>query len=200
MDIAMEADQVIAKIIQEAKEQADKIKGQALEKWQQEKASLDASIAEYEQQTQAMAQKAAKDQVDHMLAQARMQLAKEFLSQKRQVLDEVFEQAAQRIKALPAQQYRDFIANLMVNVATGDQEVIIDTNEGRIDQALIDQVNSRLSGMGRPAGLRLSSQRQPIEAGFVLKKGMVRTNCSLAVILGQARRELEMQLAGQLFA
>lgn len=196
----MEADQVIAKIIQEAAEQADKIKQQAAEKWQQEKASLDASIAEYEQQTQAMAQKAAKEQVDHMLAQARMQLAKELLSQKRQVLDEVFEQAAERIKTLPAQQYRDFIADLMVDVATGDQEVIIDTNEDRIDQALIDQVNSRLSGMGRPAGLRLSSLRKPIEAGFILKKTRVQTACSLTVILAQARRELEMQLAGQLFA
>ncbi|MDH7598565.1 MAG: V-type ATP synthase subunit E family protein [Sedimentisphaerales bacterium] len=200
MDTVAQAENVIEKILQEAWAQAQKIKEQAYQRQAEQKAALDQTLAQFESQTQALAAKAAQDQIDHMLAAARMDLAKELLAKKRMILDEVFSQAAGLIKAMPADKYRDLMASLMIQFASGGEEVVIDNQETRIDQSLIDQVNQSLTAKGRPAGLRLAQQRMPIGAGLVLQKGKVRTNCSLDVIVAQARLELEPILAAELFA
>jgi hypothetical protein len=84
--------------------------------------------------------------------------------------------------------------------------VIVDVDEKRIDQQFIDKVNQQLASKGKgpstPLGtgnLKLSSERQPIAAGFILKKGKIKNNCSLKVLLSLARGELEIELAKQLF-
>jgi hypothetical protein len=48
--------------------------------------------------------------------------------------------------------------------------------------------------------LKLSGERQPIAAGFILRYGKIKNNCSLKVLLARARGELEIELAKQLFA
>ncbi len=83
-------------------------------------------------------------------------------------------------------------------VETGDEEVIVDKNENRINQDLIDQVNQQLRSKGK-GSLKLSDQKQDIGAGFILKRGQIKTNVSLIVLLDQARKELEIDLAKELF-
>jgi hypothetical protein len=83
-------------------------------------------------------------------------------------------------------------------VETGDEEVILDENESRIDQEFIKQVNREL-GPGYRGNLRLSGERQNIGAGFILRRGKIKTNVSVNVLLDQARKELEIELAKQLF-
>jgi hypothetical protein len=83
-------------------------------------------------------------------------------------------------------------------VETGDEEVIVDKRDNRINQDLIDQVNQQLSSKGK-GELKLSEQKQDIGAGFILKRGQIKTNVSLGVLLQQARKELEIDLAKELF-
>ncbi len=91
-----------------------------------------------------------------------MQIAKELLTEKRKILDEVFARARQQLLNLPDDQYRRLIADLMVGaVETGNEEVIVDKGENRIDQELINQVNQRLAGDPRFRGDKLA----PAEAG-----------------------------------
>jgi hypothetical protein len=47
--------------------------------------------------------------------------------------------------------------------------------------------------------LKLSDERQNLGAGFILKRGKIKTNVSIDVLLDQARKELEIDLAKQLF-
>jgi len=84
-------------------------------------------------------------------------------------------------------------------VETGDEEVIIDNNETQIDQRFIEQVNRKL-GPGYKGNLRLSDERQNIGGGFILKRGKIKNNVSLQVLLTQARKELEIELAKELFS
>jgi hypothetical protein len=46
----------------------------------------------------------------------------------------------------------------------------------------------------------LSDERQDLGAGFILKRGKVKTNVSLDVLMDQTRKELEIELAKGLFA
>ncbi len=111
----MEAEQVTEKILADAKTEADKIKSEAEKIQAQEKAKLNEELAEYKKQTEVLAQKAAKDKKAHLLAAARMNLAKQFLAEKRKILDDLFQQARQKLMNMPDKDYRRFMTKLMLD-------------------------------------------------------------------------------------
>jgi V/A-type H+-transporting ATPase subunit E len=195
----MEGQQVIEKILADAKAEAEKIKKQARAKEAVEQAKLKEQLREFDKQTQAIAQKAGEDKKAHLLAAARMDIARQLLAEKRKILDEVFAQARQHLENLSDEQYCKLMTKLMLKaVESGDEEVIIDNEEKRIDQKFIKNINQQLAP-GRKGNLRLSEDRDNIEAGFILKRGKIKNNVSVEVLLAQARRELEIELAKELF-
>jgi V/A-type H+-transporting ATPase subunit E len=195
----MEAQQVIEKILAEANAEAQKIKGQAKEKEAAEQAKLDEQLSQFNEQTETLAQKAAEDEKSHVLAAARMDIAKQLLADKGKILEEVFKQSRRQLQQLPDDQYRQLIAKLMLQaVETGGEQVILDKDEARIDQQLIDQVNQQLSAGGK-GNLKLSDQRRDLGGGFILSRGKIKTNVSFKVILDQARKDLEIDLAKEVF-
>jgi vacuolar-type H+-ATPase subunit E/Vma4 len=195
----MGAEEVVEKILADAKAEAEGIKKQAEEKEAAEQAKLAEKLDEYKKQTDILAQKAGKDKKLHLLAAARMDIAKEYLAEKRKILDEVFAQAQMQLQNLPDEDYHKFMTKLMLEVVeTGDEEVIIDNNETRIDQEFIKQINRKL-GPGYKGNLRLADERQNIGGGFILRRGRIKNNVSLKVLLAQARKELEIELAKGLF-
>jgi len=196
----MEAKQVIDKILADANAEAEKLKIQAGEKQADEQAEFDEQLKEHKKQTKALAEKLADEKKLHLLAAARMNIAREHLAEKNKILDEVFDQARQQLQSLPDEQYRLLITNLMLEaVETGDEEVIIDKEETRIDAALIEQVNSKI-GSDRKGNLKLSDDKIPLGGGFILRRGKVKTNVSLDVLLSRARKDLEIDLAKGLFS
>jgi len=196
----MEAQQVTEKILADAKAEADKIKEKAEQKLAGEKAKLDQEINRYKEQTKVLAEKAAEDEKSHILAAQRMALAKQFLAEKRKILDEVFQQVQKQLKNLPDAEFSNLITKLMLeSVETGDEEVIIDKKENRIGQQLIDKVSEQLSS-GKKGNLKLSDERQALGGGFILKRNKIKTNVTFDVLLNNARKELEIELAKELFS
>ncbi|GAH63427.1 unnamed protein product, partial [marine sediment metagenome] len=190
----MEAEQVVEKILADAKVEAEKIKSEAQEKENAEQAKLDEQLSDYKKQTDIIAQKAGEDKKAHLLAAARMDIAKDYLAEKRKILDEVFAQARQKLQNLPDGEYCKLMTKLMLKaVETGDEEVIVDKNETRIDRQFINRINSEL-GPGYKGNLRLSDERQNLGGGFVLKHGRIKNNVSLEVLLALARKDLEIEL------
>ncbi|MBC8470494.1 MAG: hypothetical protein H8D56_13565 [Planctomycetes bacterium] len=195
----MEVEQVVEKILADARAEADKIKKQTDDKEAGEQDKLSEQLDEYKKQTGILAQQAGTDEKSHILAAARMNIAKEYLAEKRKILDEVFEQARRQLQNLPDEEYHALIKKLLLDaVETGDEEVVVDTNEGRIDHEFIKQINREL-GPGFQGNLKLSNERQNLGAGFILTRGKIKTNVSIEVLLDQARKELEIQLAKELF-
>ena len=196
----MEAEQVVEKILSDAKAEAQGITKEADAKEATEQSRFEEQLAEYKKQTEVLAQKAGEEKKDHLLAAARMSINKEFLAEKRKLLDEVFARAREQLQNLPDDQYCKLMSDLMVTaVETGDEEVIIDNNEIRIDQKFIKEVNRRL-GPGYKGNLRLADEKQNIGGGFILRRGKIKNNVSLAVLLAQAREALEIELAQDMFS
>jgi V/A-type H+-transporting ATPase subunit E len=194
-----DAEQVVKKILADAKAEAEKIKEKAQEKETAEQAKLDEQLNAYKKQTDNIAQKAADDKKAHLLAAARMDIAKQLLAEKRKILDEVFEQARQQIGNLPDEQYRKLMTKLMLEaVETGDEEIIVDKNERRIDHKFIQSINQQLASPHK-GNLKLSEDKANIGGGFILKRGKIKNNVSVEVVLTQARKELEIELAKELF-
>jgi len=193
----MEAEQVIEKILSDAKAEAEKIGKEAADKAAAEQAKADKKLAEYRQQAETLAQQAAEDEKAHILAGARMDAAKEYLAEKTKILDEVFERAAKRLGELPDKEYRALMARLMTDaVETGDEEVVIGKDEKRIDASLITEVNGKL----KKGNLKLAKDKHDMPGGFILRRGKIKTNVSPAVLLGQARNDLVIELAKTLFS
>jgi V/A-type H+-transporting ATPase subunit E len=196
----MEAQQVVEKILTDANAEAEKMRKDAEEKQADEQAKADEQMQDYKKQTEALAQKAARDRKLQLLASARMDIAMEFLAEKRKMLDEVFKQARGQLLNLSDDDYRRLCNKLMhAAVETGDEEVIIDKNERRIDQEFVKQINREL-GPGYKGNLRLAREKQDLGGGFILKRGKIKNNVSLEVLLARARKEFEIELAKDLFA
>ncbi len=164
----MNASKVTEKILSDAQADAEKIKKEADEKETSEQAELAEQLDEYEKQTEVLAQKSGEERKMRLLAAARMEIAKDFLGEKRKILDEVFEQAKIQFTNLPDEEYRNVMAQLMKKATeSGDEEVIIDKKEKRINDKLINQVNQQLGNKGN---LKLSEEKGNLGAGFILKR------------------------------
>jgi len=195
----MEPQQVVDKILDDANKEARQIAEQAQEKLNAQQQELQNQLREHEEQTTSLAEKEANTQKQRKPSAARMNIAKQKLAEKRKILEKVFEQARQQFKKMPEHDYLELISRLLIKtVETGDEEVIIDKDESRIDQNFIKEVNRKL-GTGYKGNLRLSEKREYLDAGFILKRGKVKTNLSLKLLLSQASDELEIELAKILF-
>jgi V/A-type H+-transporting ATPase subunit E len=208
--MSMNAEPVLEKILSDARAEAEKIKNAAEVKRSEEQSQIDEQLLEYRKQTDTFAQKAGEEKKAHLLAAARMDIAKQLLAEKRKILNEVFDKAREQLKNLPDEQYCKLMTRLMLEaVETGDEEVIIDNEERRINQKFIENINQQLApGRTRqgeapcrsPKGnLKLSGDRANIGGGFILKRGKIKNDVSVKVLLARARRELEIALAKELF-
>jgi V/A-type H+-transporting ATPase subunit E len=196
----MNADQVVDKILSEARQEAQKILDEARAKVEATQEEMRRKLADFEKETEAMAAAAAEDKRQRMLAAARMQSARDMLKAKTDLLDEVFRQVEDRIVQLPAEQYITLMVRLMTKaVETGDEDVIIGTKETRITADVIKQVNRQL-GDGGKGNLRLSDTRADIKGGFILSRGKVQVNASVEVLVAQLREATELEIAEKLFS
>ena len=92
-------------------------------------------------------------------------------------------------------EYRELMARLMAAaVETGDEKVIAGKSDARIDAKLVADVNARLKGEGK-GRLTLADEKHNFGGGFLLQRGKIRTNVSLAVLVEQARKDLEIEVA-----
>ncbi len=195
----MNAEQVVEKILSDARGEADKIKAETQEKVAQSDSKVDEELAAYRVETERLAGTAAADRKSRMLANARMENRKEYLAAKHALLDEVFVKANEQISRLGDAEYKKLIMGLMVKVAkSGDEEVVIGKNENRINDRLIKDVNRQL-GPGYRGNLRMARDRADIDSGFILRRGKVQVNVSTDVLVAQAREALEMEIIGELF-
>lgn len=196
----MNAEQVVDKILSQAKAEAQTILCEAGAKADSQKTRLQAELAEYDRQTEVLAAEAAEDKRRRMLAAARMSNSASRLTAKVQLLDEVFRKARERLVQLPDEHYKAMMTRLMTQaVQTGDEEVIVGQDERRINDEFIKQINRQL-GTGFKGNLRLSDRRAPIQGGFILSRGKVQMNASVDVLIDQLREAMETELAAKLFA
>ncbi len=196
----MNAEQVVEKILSQAKSEAEAIVAEANEKAAAAKTELDAEIADFDAKTQALAKDAGDDKLQRMLANARMSNAKRLLSARVEIMDEVFHQAKEAVNRLPDEAYRTLMTELMKKaVETGDEEIIVGKNEKRINQDFVKKVNRDL-GTGFKGNLRLAETRADIAGGFILSRGKVQINASTDVLIDALRESMGIELSQELFA
>ena len=143
---------------------------------------------------------AAEDKRARMLATARMENGKAYLTAKGKLLDAVFAKAMDTINNLPDDQYLDFMTKLMLKaVQTGDEQIVVGIDELRINDSTVKKINRQL-GSGFKGNLKLSNGRVDIDGGFILRRGNIQINASTEVLIEQLREEMESEIAAEMFA
>ncbi len=194
----MDAEQVVEKILSQARAQADEIVAEAGAKARAESEKLADELEHYRSETARLAVEAGEEQKARMLANARMENRKETLAAKVALLDEVFRAAAARIRSLEDDQYLQLMKSLITKVVeTGDESVIVGHNETRINDRFIRDLNRQL-GTGYRGSLRLADERADIDGGCILKRNNIQVNISTNVLIEQVRQKVEIDLAAAL--
>ena len=96
----MNAEQVVKKILSDARAEADAILDKAKSKADSQAAEQEAELEKYKQQTQELVEKAAQEKRERMLAKARMDIQKATLAKKCEVIDQVFDKAVEKLSSL----------------------------------------------------------------------------------------------------
>jgi len=145
----------------------------------------------------AKARQRADEERNRIVTLARLSGRRDLLTEKQRLIDRVFDETRKSILEMGREDYRGLIRAFLKDTHdAGDVEVIVDTDETRIDQGFLDEVARQLDGAGR---LTLSSERRAIGGGFILRSGRTETNCTLETILRDARERLETEVASILF-
>ncbi len=196
--MCMSTTAVSSKILSEAEEQARQILAETEKEVQQIQDQAQKELDALDKQIQADVDQAAQQEQHRILAAARQAITSELLKAKHQVLDEVFTTAKQALADMPPEQYRQFLVDLLKQaLSTGNEVVLPAEGEKHLDQQLRDQANQQLK---KNAALQLSQEKIPGSGGFLLSADKISTKVTWEVLLEQARRELEPELAKILFS
>ena len=195
----MNAEQVINKILSEAKQQADEISRQESEKCALQKQQMEEEMVTYCAKTDQLAAEAGEDKLQRMLANARMDNAKRLLAAKVEILNDVFAQSKKAVNNLPDDRYLSWAMVMMKQaVDSGDEEVIVGKDEERINADFVKKVNREL-GPGFKGNLLLSSEKGRFSGGFILSRGKVQVNVTTDVMIDTLCELMQIELSQDLF-
>ena len=215
-------EKVIGKILADAEADAKEI----LDKAEAECAAI---RAKYEAETEAELEalrEASDRECQALIVRARssatMAKRNAVLEARAKLLDEAYAQAERQIKSMSGEQYLDMLQKMLrsalkrqlegeeesirlygENISPEAYEVLLN---GRDRAALGEKLMTAFRGgygAKLPAAamskLRLSSDTASIDGGLILRCGLVETNCSLAMLMAENRRETEAKVSRILF-
>jgi len=136
------------------------------------------------------------------LATASVEVRRIVLEAKQKVLDDVFEQALNRLAGLPDAQYRELLAGFAADgAASGKEEIVVSRRDReRLGEDFPDLVSRRLrETRNLPGELRFSPRARPLRGGLILSAGDIELNMSFERTLASLRESLEPQVASLLF-
>ena len=138
------------------------------------------------------------------------------------ILDEAYAAAEKQVRAMGGEQYVDLLCKMLRSALKrqieGEEDSLRLYGEDISPEAYEVVLNSRdrdyygeklmsafRVGLGAKfslsvlAKLRLATDTAPIDGGLILRAGLVETNCSLAMLMAENRRETETRVSRILF-
>lgn len=130
-----------------------------------------------------------------------LELRKEVLSIKRQMLDKAFALALEKLQAISDEEYDQLMAELLAECAEiGDGEVLIAERDKRLLHAsFISKAEKMLADKGLERKMKQGGVDKRLPDGFVYVSGGMEINCSLASIVSQKRESIEAGVYRLLF-
>ncbi len=203
----MSADKIIEKIQAKALEDVAVIEDEAKEKCEKIVAAIDAQT-EADLEALKVGEKAEENEIRRRRQlMTRLEERKRALAAKRQVMEEVFSEAQQRLENLDDQAWAEMIKKIVVASAETGHEVLIVPDQDRVrytqdfagGKNMLDQLNDALVAAGKPGQLTLSDTAAKFSAGITLAGEQSDVDASFESLIRDARDKFEYEVAKILF-
>jgi len=197
----MSLEHILERIVADAKAEAAGIEAKGDEDAQRILADADVEAGEIRERIVAKARREAEERAARIMTLARLEARNSRLAAKQEAIEEAFCAALQRLRALPPEQYRDFLLSQVLAAASqGSEELILAPEDrDRFGPGLVAEANEALRRAGRPASLKLADETRPIAGGVILRRGEVEVNCTFETALRLVHDDLVPAVARCLF-
>lgn len=196
----MDAQAILLKIEQDAKDAARRIRSDAEEKAKVMKLEADARIETLEKTMLKQAEQDCEQMEERMLRMADLDGRKQMLRQKREVIDEAFQMAMDKLERTKPAQQRAFYLRQVAECAGGDETLIVGADGAAwFDDGFPADADKALEKVGKPGKLKLQAKHRKGCAGVVLVKNGAEIRIAFDTLLDEARAELEQVAAKTLF-
>ncbi|WP_417044956.1 V-type ATP synthase subunit E [Dysosmobacter sp.] len=192
-------EKITARITQEAQADIDHTLADAREQAAQITARYQAQADNEAQSLAARNEKAAAEREERLVSVAQMEARKVTLAAKQEMVEQVYQRALEKLRAMPQEQYTAVLAALLVQASsTGAEEVVFSPeDQAKAGKAAVAKANEQLPKGA--AGLTVSKETRPIAGGFILKDNNVEVNCTFDTLVRLQRAETAGAVAKKLF-
>lgn len=185
--IEADAKEAASQALLEAQKKADAIRAQGEAQAQRQRLAL---------QERLQADRAELE--GRMLRMAELEDKKAQLAVKRQVMDDAFALAVDKLRRLPEEEKRAFFREQLLSTARGDEELFIGQEENAwFSDAFLADLNAALAAAGKPGCLKKGGSVDG--CGFELRQGGEAQRCTFEALVEGSRMALEGDVARVLF-
>ncbi len=196
----MNVDAIKQKILEDARQAAARTLEEAGERARQIRLNSEEKMLELRMQQLKQAEQDGSDAHERMIRMAELEERKKDLATKREVIDQAFENALERMRGMDITMAQIFLKRLLLEAADGTEQILVDERDAALyTDSFLHEVNAALVKKGLSGELRLSSERRPLGGGFVLLRQGVEINCTYSAVIKQMKPDLEADVAAILF-
>ena len=183
-----EADFEANEIVRRAGEEAERIRSES----EAEGTGLQGELEE-------RARKKAEEEERRLIVNEQLELRKQLLEKKREILDGLYDRAKGEMEKLDAGEYLDLVKRMILGGAvSGNEEIVVANGQEKLfDKVFLDALN-RENELGE--GFRLAENPGDFSWGVVLREGRRTVDLTLGVLMEQLRERIESEIAPMLFS
>ncbi|MEG0996426.1 MAG: hypothetical protein RSB91_07115 [Clostridia bacterium] len=196
----MNAQAILQKIEDDARASAMQAKADAEKKAEELTAASRAKVESMRAETVRQANAESVALAERMGRMAELDLRKQLLQKKRDVMNEAFAQAKAELCATAAKEARAFLLRQAVSAARGCETLIIGAlNAAWFDDSFVTELNAALVAAGKPGKITLDGARREGVTGAILGLGGTEVYMTFESLLDNVRGDMETEIAQILF-
>lgn len=190
-------DKITEKILEQAELQAENRLKNAREKAQQDKAELNKRLKRIREAEIVRAELEGKSQATRIVGDVMLEGRKKRLSARQNAVNQVFDEALDRIIKLSDDEYVEFISKMVVPfLDNGENELMLSEKDAKkIGEKLIE----RLANKVPEKKVSISKENISSIGGVIVRNGYIQTNLTLEAVFRQEKARLEPQVVDILF-
>ena len=197
----MSLEAIVAKILKDAREKASHIEREKNAQIQSIQSECEETVRALQEASSKRAERLAEDQRKRLISMAELDIRKEVLGLKQELIGTAFEKAVIQLLEGDTERYSALLKKLIFDAnLEGDEELILNPRDReKMGDGFIGELNETFLKAGKKGKLRLSRESRPIRGGVILRRGRKEVNCSIESIIYSKRDALEASVARILF-
>ncbi|MEA3485435.1 MAG: V-type ATP synthase subunit E [Candidatus Aerophobetes bacterium] len=196
----MGLDDIINKIETKASQEVEKIRQEAIEEREKIIKEAEEEADKVKKDIVGGVKREAEAEKRQRIIRVRMEERKRALKLKWEIMDRLFRRAKEQLDNLPRKEYLNLLRqSLLSHIDSQGEEIVVSLQDKEwIKSHLLKELRENLKGKIKKE-LRVSTELNGEERGFILKKEGMQVNCTFSSLFVLLREHLEIEVARRLF-